>query len=167
MNESELLVVFLGERIFDGKYNSKRRGLICKGSRIVINQIIRDMVSERCLLITSKEIWWAGSCSLLRHNRRQCASIIYYSVYVYNYVLFTDGMMIYSDLKVSDFLYGIMQNQHVEFLNEWNRSRNYRDKIYFFYVFLNKDYQVDNLEINEFRRDRAGIGIPIINHDLR
>ncbi len=58
----------------------------------------------------------------------------YYPDYGYNHPLFSDGMKIYSDSKVSEFLSKITTDQRVGFLNEWNDKRNHREKIYISYI---------------------------------
>ena len=42
----------------------------------------------------------------------------YYPDYAYNHPLFTAGMQIYSDSKISDFLAGVSDDQRIGFLNE-------------------------------------------------
>ena len=74
----------------------------------------------------------------------------YYPDYGYNHPLFTSGMRIYSDSKVSDFITNITQDQSIGFLNEWNASRNHREKIYISYDSTNKACQAGDIEIAEF-----------------
>ena len=47
----------------------------------------------------------------------------YYPDYAFNHPLFTDGMRIYSDSKVSDFINGITRDQSLAFLDRWNVGR--------------------------------------------
>lgn len=54
----------------------------------------------------------------------------YYPDYAYNHPLFTVGMHIYSDSKVSDFFASVTDDQRIGFLNEWNSNRDHREKIY-------------------------------------
>ena len=54
----------------------------------------------------------------------------YYPDYAYNHALFTDDMKVYSDSKVSDFLQDVTVDQRIRFLNEWNKGRDHREKIY-------------------------------------
>ena len=53
----------------------------------------------------------------------------YYPDYAFNHPLFTDKMKIYSDSKVSDFIDGIVKDQSIEFLNQWNARRDHRQKV--------------------------------------
>ena len=43
-------------------------------------------------------------------------------------------MRINSDSKVSDFLNDITVDQRITFLNEWNRHRDHREKIYIYHM---------------------------------
>ena len=52
----------------------------------------------------------------------------YYPDYAYNHPLFTQNMKIYSDSTVSAFLQSVTEDQNADFLNEWNGSRNHREK---------------------------------------
>lgn len=58
----------------------------------------------------------------------------YYPDYGYNHPLFSDGMKIYSDSKVSEFLSKITTDQRVGFLNEGNDKSDHREKIYISYI---------------------------------
>ena len=49
----------------------------------------------------------------------------YYPDYAYNHPLFTAGMHIYSDSKVSDFFASVTDDQRIGFLNEWNSNRDH------------------------------------------
>ena len=62
----------------------------------------------------------------------------YYPDYTYNHPLFTEKMKQYSDSTVSDFLNSVTDDQSTGFLNTWNESRNYREKIYISYDSTNK-----------------------------
>ena len=73
----------------------------------------------------------------------------YYPDYAYNHPLFTEGMRIYSDSKISDFLNAMTDDQSTGFLNEWNGSRDHREKIYISYDSTNKNCQAGDIEIVE------------------
>ena len=49
----------------------------------------------------------------------------YYPDYAYNHPLFTEGMHIYSDSRISDFFSGMTDEQRTGFLNEWNEKRDH------------------------------------------
>lgn len=90
----------------------------------------------------------------------------YYPDYAYNHPLFTDGMRMYSDSKVSGFLKEITIDQSIEFLNRWNGSRDHRERIYISYDSTNKVCQAGNIEIAEFGHSKDGQDKPIINYAI-
>ena len=53
----------------------------------------------------------------------------------------------YSDSTVSDFLNSVTDDQSTGFLNTWNESRNYREKIYISYDSTNKNCQAGDIEM--------------------
>ena len=53
----------------------------------------------------------------------------YYPEYVYRHPLFTEGMKVYSDSKLSRFLREIKRDDAIRFQNEWNEGRDHREKI--------------------------------------
>lgn len=90
----------------------------------------------------------------------------YYPDYAYNHPLFTKDMKIYSDSTVSDFLHSISVDQSVGFLNEWNGTRNHREKIYISYDSTNKNCQAGDIEMVEIGKPKVDIGAPIFNYAI-
>lgn len=90
----------------------------------------------------------------------------YYPDYAYNHPLFTEGMRLYSDAKVSDFLNSITVDQSVTFLNEWNESRDHRERIYISYDSTNKSCQAGDVEIAEFGHPKNGQDKPVFNYSI-
>ena len=90
----------------------------------------------------------------------------YYPDYAYNHPLFTERMRIYSDSKVSSFLNNITVDQSVAFLNQWNESRDHRERIYISYDSTNKNCQAGDIEIAEFGHAKEDIGVPVINYSV-
>ena len=88
----------------------------------------------------------------------------YYPDYAYNHPLSSNGMRIYSDAKVSDFLNGITHGQSAEFLNEWNGSRDRSEHIYISYDSTNKACQAGDIEIAEFGNPKDGHNKPVFNY---
>lgn len=102
-----------------------------------------------------------------------CYSIIsednagqYYPDYAYCHPLFTSGMRIYSDSKVSDFLHSIKADQTVGFLNSWNESRNKREKVYISYDSTNKNCQAGDIDMVEFGHPKTNAGLPVFNYSV-
>lgn len=63
----------------------------------------------------------------------------YYPDYAYNHPLFTQGMKLYSDSKVSSFINSITRDQCIAFQNEWNSRHDHCEKIYISYDSTNKN----------------------------
>jgi transposase len=90
----------------------------------------------------------------------------YYPDYAYNHPLFTEGMRIYSDAKVSDFFNGITADQSVSFLNAWNESRDHRERIYISYDSTNKSCQAGDIDVAEYGHAKDGQGKPVFNYSV-
>ena len=90
----------------------------------------------------------------------------YYPDYAYNHPLFTNGMRIYSDSKVSEFLGWINADQITSFLNEWNGARDHRERIYISYDSTNKSCQAGEIEIAEFGKPKIDQGKPVFNYSV-
>ena len=110
-----------------------RSGCIHIGAYLVIRKIISDyQIDEMIARIIGRDaglfLDLAAYSIIMEDNAGQ-----YYPDYAYNHALFTNDMRIYSDSKVSDFLNSITVDQRISFLNEWNRHRDHREKIYISY----------------------------------
>lgn len=90
----------------------------------------------------------------------------YYPDYAYNHPLFTEGMKIYSDSKISDFLQSLTPEQSAGFLNEWNSARDHRQKIYISYDSTNKNCQAGDIEIAEYGNAKDDKKLPIFNYSI-
>ena len=90
----------------------------------------------------------------------------HYPDYGYNHPLFSSGMKIYSDSKVSAFLRGITQEQRVGFLNEWNDSKDHREKIYISYDSTNKNCQAGDIRMVEYGHAKEDRSLPIFNYSI-
>ena len=88
----------------------------------------------------------------------------YYPDYTYNHPLFTEKMKQYSDSTVSDFLNSVTDDQSTGFLNTWNESRNYREKIYISYDSTNKNCQAGDIKMVEFGNQKVDMGEPVFNY---
>ena len=126
----------------ESKNRTSRSSCLRVGTYFVLRKII-----EECSLndILGK---YFGSCDMGLFLDLAVYSIIaennaaqYYPDYTYNHPLFTEKMKQYSDSTVSDFLNSVTDDQSTGFLNTWNESRNYREKIYISYDSTNKNCQ--------------------------
>jgi len=137
------------------------------GAYAVISKIIRDYNLNEILGLYFKEkdlglfLDMVTYSIITENNAGQ-----YYPMYAYNHPLFTEKMKIYSDSTVSDFLQSITADQSVGFLNEWNRSRNHREKIYISYDSTNKNCQAGDIEMVEFGKAKVDMGAPVFNYAI-
>ncbi len=90
----------------------------------------------------------------------------YYPDYAFNHPLFTGGMKIYSDTKVSEFINSITRDQAIAFQNEWNQFRDHREKIYISYDSTNKNCQAGELDFVEFGHAKDDKGQPVLNFSI-
>lgn len=90
----------------------------------------------------------------------------YYPDYAYNHPLFTRGMRIYSDSKVSDFLNGLTMDQSIAFQNVWNENHDHREKIYISYDSTNKNCQAGDIDFVEYGHAKDEQGAPVINYSI-
>jgi len=87
----------------------------------------------------------------------------YYPDFAFNHPLFSDQMRIYSDSKVSRLLSAITADQSIGFLNDWNKKRDHRQRIYVSYDSTNKNSQAGDIDILEFGKAKDPKGTPVFN----
>lgn len=151
----------------DEKDRTKRSSCLRIGAYIVIRKIIDDYKIPEMLeeYFEEKDLGLlldlAAYSIISENNAGQ-----YYPDYAYNHPLFTQGMKIYSDSKVSDFLRTITDDHSVGFLNAWNESKNHRDKIYLSYDSTNKNCQAGDIEMVEYGKAKVDNGLPIFNYAI-
>ena len=143
-----------------------RSGCIHIGAYLVIRKIISDyQLDEMIARIIGKDaglfLDLAAYSIITEDNAGQ-----YYPDYAYNHALFTNDMRIYSDSKVSDFLNDITVDQRISFLNEWNRHRDHREKIYISYDSTNKTCQAGDIDLVELGHAKEGIETEIFNYSI-
>lgn len=146
-------------------YRSTRSSCLRAGAFIVMRKIIKDYKLEEILGMYFKDrdlglfLDLAVYSIITEDNASQ-----YYPDYAYNHPLFTQNMKIYSDSAVSAFLQSVTEDQNAGFLNEWNGSRNHREKIYISYDSTNKNSQAGDVEIVEYGKPKVDIGFPVFNY---
>lgn len=148
------------------KRNSVRSGCLRLGAFLVIRKIIADYhLDERMdVLIGRDGGLFLDLCAysiITENNTGQ-----YYPDYAYNHPLFTQKMKVYSDTKVSDFLQSITRDQSLAFQQEWNDSRDHREKIYVSYDSTNKDCQAGDIDLAEIGHPKDGQDKPVINYSI-
>lgn len=87
----------------------------------------------------------------------------YYPDYAYCHPLFSEGMRIYSDVKISRLLNSISKEQSIGFLGDWNRKREHKQRVYISYDSTNKNCQAGDIDIVEFGKAKVDKGLPIFN----
>ena len=87
----------------------------------------------------------------------------YYPDYAFCHPLFSEGMRIYSDVKISRLLNSITREQSIGFLDDWNHRRDHKERIYISYDSTNKNCQAGDVDIVEFGKAKVDKGLPIFN----
>jgi len=148
------------------KEDQSRSSCVRVGAYIVIRKIIKEYGLDR---IADKYIGedagllldLAAYSVICEDNAGQ-----YYPDYAYNHPLFTDGMHIYSDSKVSTFLKELTKTQTLGFLDEWNESMDHSHKIYVSYDSTNKACDAGDIEIVENGHYKENEQRPIFNYSI-
>ena len=87
----------------------------------------------------------------------------YYPEFAFNHPLFSNQMRIFSDSKVCRFLKNITSEQITGFLDDWNKHRDHKQRIYISYDSTNKNCQAGDIDIVEYGRAKMDAGLPIFN----
>lgn len=87
----------------------------------------------------------------------------YYPDYAYSHPLFSENMHIYGDSTVSRFLSSVTEGQTLGFLEDWNKGRDRRQRIYISYDSTNKNCQAGDISLLEFGAAKDDRSIPIFN----
>ena len=145
---------------------SSRSGCLKIGAWLVIRKVIQHYkLEDRIRGIVEKDSGLffdlAAYTIVTENNAAQ-----YYPDYAYNHPLFTNGMKVYSDSKVSRFLRDISRDDSIAFQNEWNSGRDHREKIYISYDSTNKHCQAGDVEIAEFGYEKEVEKKPVFNFSI-
>ena len=151
----------------DKKRNANRSSCLRIGTFLVIRKIIGDyelpqILSKYFGIKDSGLLLDLAAYSITAENN----AAQYYPDYAFNHPLFTKGMHIYSDSRISDFFASVTDDQRVGFLNEWNANRDHREKIYISYDSINKNCQAGELELVEFGHPKEDKGLPVFNYSI-
>lgn len=149
------------------RFNSNRSSCLRVGAYIVLRKLIEEYHIPDMLknYFDSKEAELfldLMTYSIITENNAGQ----YYPDYGFNHPLFSSGMKIYSDSKISSFLSEITQDQRVGFLNEWNEKRDHREKIYISYDSTNKNCQAGDIRMVEYGHAKDDKTLPIINYSI-
>lgn len=150
----------------DEKPRTLRSSCLSVGPYLVISKIVReyglDEMIKRIIGKDSGLFLDLAAYSIIEENN----AAQYYPDYAFRHPLFTHGMKIYSDSKVSEFIGSVTSDQSIGFLNDWNASRDHRERIYVSYDSTNKNCQAGDIEIAEFGHAKDNKGQPIINYSI-
>ncbi len=91
---------------------------------------------------------------------------MHYPDFAFCHPLFSKNMRISSDVKVSRLLNSVSKDQIIGFLNDWNKGRDHKQRIYISYDSSNKNSQAGDLELVEFGKAKVDKGLPIFNISL-
>lgn len=137
------------------------------GTWVVIRKIVNDYGLPEILgrYLPAKDVGLfldlAAYSIVEEDNRAQ-----HYPSYAFKHPLFAERMQIYSDSRVSEFLKTMDEGVSASFLNEWNGSRNHREKIYFSYDSTDKKCQAGDLRIVENGHSKAVEETSIFNYAI-
>ncbi len=87
----------------------------------------------------------------------------FYPDFAFCHPLFSEEMKIYSDVKVSRFFSSIKQEQIMGFLDDWNKDRDHRQRIYISYDSTNENSQAGDIDIVEYGKAKDEKGLPVFN----
>ena len=87
----------------------------------------------------------------------------YYPDFTFTHPLLTEKMTIYSDSKVSRLLSSMTKDQCIGFLDDWNRERDHKSRIYVSYDSTNKNSDAGDIDIVEFGKAKDDKGLPVFN----
>lgn len=145
---------------------NKRSACLRIGAYSVIKKIAHDYkldeMAERIIGEDSGLFLDLAAYSLIEENNAGQ----YYPDYAFSHPLFTDDMRIYSDSKVSDFLNEVTVDQRIRFLDDWNKGRDHREKIYVSYDSSNKHCQAGDISLAEPGHEKDKQGKPVINYAI-
>ena len=137
------------------------------GTWVVLKRIITDYHLEETLgrFLSPKDtgllLDLAAYSIVEEDNRAQ-----HYPAYAFSHPLFTEGMRIYSDSKVSEFLSSLDPEISADFLNEWNEERNHRELIYISYDSTSKRCEAGDLRIVEVGHSKENEETNIFNYAI-
>lgn len=161
------LTYFPETELPEEKFNSNRSSCLRIGAYIIVQKVFDEyklpellgrQFEEKDLGLFLDLTAYTITCE---NNAGQ-----YYPMYAFGHPLFTEGMRVYSDTKVSDFLCGMTGEESIGFLNDWNASCDHREKIYISYDSTNKNSEAGDIEMVEFGEAKVDVGAPIFNYSI-
>lgn len=87
----------------------------------------------------------------------------YYPDFAFTHPLFTEKMTIYSDVKICRLLASMTKDQCIGFLDDWNKHRDHKSRIYVSYDSTNKSSEAGEIDLVEFGKAKDDKGLPVFN----
>lgn len=148
------------------KANASRSSCVKAGAFAVIKKVIDDYKLPAFFTTWDERgkglfLDLAAYSIITENNAAQ-----YYPDYAYNHPLMTPQQKIYSDSTISRFLSEITDDNRVDFLNAWNKSRDHNERIYISYDSTNKNCKAGDIEKVEYGHAKEAVGAPIINYSI-
>lgn len=133
------------------------------GSYAVIQKVLeeyklKDMLSKRFGENTGILLDLVAYMIVNEENAGQ-----YYPDFAFCHPLFSEGMRIFSDSKVSRFLTSVTKDQTIGFLDDWNKKRDHKQRIYISYDSSNKNSQAGDIDLIEYGKAKDEKGLPVFN----
>ncbi len=168
MQPNEIFLKFFPDTVLpEEKDRTSRSCALRTGTWIVIRKIISDYKLPEMLstYLPAKDVGlFLDLCAYSiteEDNRAQ-----HYPAYAYSHPLFTEGMKIYSDSRVGDFLQSMDREVSVSFQNDWNQERNHRERIYISYDSTSKRCEAGDLRIVEIGHSKEKEETNIFNYAI-
>ena len=168
MQPNENFLKFFPDTILpEEKDRSLRSCALRIGTWIVIRKITEDYHLPEILgrYLPPKDVWlFLDLCAysiIEEDNRAQN-----YPSYAYSHPLFSEGMKIYSDSKIGDFLQSMDRNAGAVFQDDWNREQNHRERIYISYASTSKHCEAGDLSIVEIGHSKENEETNIFNYAI-
>lgn len=168
MQPNEIFLKFFPDTVLpEEKDRTSRSCALRTGTWIVLRKIISDYKLPEILstYLPAKDIGlFLDLCAYSiteEDNRAQ-----HYPAYAYSHPLFTEGMKIYSDSRVGDFLQSMDREVSVSFQNDWNQERNHRERIYISYDSTSKRCEAGDLRIVEVGNSKEKEETNIFNYAI-
>ena len=142
--------------------HAKRAPSLHAGPHIVFDRIIKDYRLDELLrrqFGRNAGLVLDLACYMIVEGQNQAQ---HYPQYALMHPLFTEGMHVFSDSKISDFLNEVTEEQILGFLSDWNAERD-RSRIYVSYDSTNKNSQAGDISFVEFGNAKDDKGLPIVN----
>ena len=167
MYPNEFFRIYFPDIEIPDDFRASRSGALRIGTYLIIDKIIRDYglreLLENCMESESVGLFLdLATYTIIEENNAGQ----YYPYYTYDHPLFTDGMKQYSDSTVSAFLHQLTEDQSLQFLEDWNSSRDHRERIYITYDSTNKECQAGDVDMVEIGHTKEGATAPIFNYAI-